>query len=458
MAEKNGGGWIKTFLGMVGGLISGAVVMYATAWVDKAVKPAKPVPNFRVEHEGANVRFQNLSPGYEGWWDFGDGTALLPTSAATDSVTHKYTRPGDYSVKLSLTNLFGEENERSVPLHIEDVPTAKLPRVLSLTAERFGNSDYAPAMYHIKAKTENAPLCLLDLGDAKDAEVVTDGTASLERWVTYEKAGDYVIKLRVINGTVTAYETEVASVQDAPAGAVQVRLTAVDAGTAVTVRTQALEFNDTFRADVKGDVSLLGAREHAAALYTDRDKEWTIRDVQLKAANGKDVSLSDKTETPLDAAALGLPSARNLRLQLTPDRRSVHLVGELVRAPAGKTPAPLPTLMIQGTMTEELRKPDTRTVPLPAYLQVPAVGKTTTEVVTLPSLPTDWVNPQPRKLNLAVSDGAAVVAPSVPIPGRVELTLQNRRCVLTATPAKDKDNKDAVRLDLVLAQARVGVK
>jgi hypothetical protein len=457
MAEKNGGGWIKTILGMVGGLISGAVVMYATAFVDKAVKPAKPMPNFRVEHEGYSVRFQNLSPGYEGWWDFGDGTELLPTSAAQDP-THKYTRPGDYSVKLSLTNLFGEENERSVPLHIEDVPAAKLPRVLSLTAERVGNSDYAPVLYHIKAKTENAPLCLLDLGDAKDAEVLTDGTASMERYVTYDKAGDFVIKLRVINGTATAYETEVASVQDAPAGAVQVRLTAVDSGTAVTVRTQSLVFNDTFRADVKGDVSPLIAREHTAASFADRDKEWTIRDVQLKAANGKEVSLGDKTEAPLDAAALGLPSARNLRLQLTPDRRSVHLVGELVRAPAGKTPALLPTLMIQGTMTEELRKPDARTVPLPTYLQVPAVGKTTTEVVTLPSLPTDWVNPQPRKLNLAVSDGSTVVAPSVPIPGRVELTLQNRRCVLTATPGKDKDNRDQVRLDLIQAPGRIGAK
>jgi PKD repeat protein len=458
MAEKNGGGWIKTFLGMVGGLLSGAVVMYFSAWVDKAVKPAKPVPNFRVEHEGSTVRFQDLSPGYNGWWDFGDGTELWPTSAAQDSVTHKYGRPGDYSVKLSLTNLFGEENERTVPLHIEDAPVAKQPRVVSLNATPASGSGYAPAMYHITAKTENASMCILDLGDAKEPEVLTDGTATLDKYVTFQKPGDYVIDLRVINGTVTTHQSEVASVQDTPAGAVRVVLTALDAGTDLKVRTQPIMFNDAFRADVKGDVSPLSGREHAAASFTDKDRDWVIKDVQLKAANGKEVSLGGKTEAPMDGPALGFPNARNLRLQLSPDRHSVHLLGELARAPTGKTPGPLPTFTIEGAMTEELRKPDVRSVPVPAILLVPAIGKTTTEIVTLPSLPADWVNPQPRKLSLAVSDGAAVVAPNVPIPGRVQLTLQNRSCILTATPGKDKDNKDQVRLDLVLVQARAGVR
>ena len=64
--KKKGGGWFKAILGTVGGLLSGAVVMYFSAWVDKAVKPAKPVPNFRVEHEGRTVHFENLSPGFTG--------------------------------------------------------------------------------------------------------------------------------------------------------------------------------------------------------------------------------------------------------------------------------------------------------------------------------------------------------------------------------------------------------
>ena len=99
--KKTGGGWIKTVLGMVGGMLSGAVVMYATAWLDNAVKPAKPVPNFRVQHEGCTVTFQNLSPGYTGWWDFGDGSELVPVTGDSDSLVHKYDQPGDYNVKLS---------------------------------------------------------------------------------------------------------------------------------------------------------------------------------------------------------------------------------------------------------------------------------------------------------------------------------------------------------------------
>jgi hypothetical protein len=453
MAEKSGSGWIKTILGMVGGLLSGAVVMYFSAWVDKAVKPAKPVPNFRIEHEGYNVRFQNLSPGFQGWWDFGDGTELLPATAGQDSITHQYTRAGDYSVKLSLTNLLGEENERSVPLHVEDTPTAKQPRVTSFKVERAGNSDYAPVMYHITAKTENAPLCILDLGDAKEPEVITDGTASWERLVTFAKAGDYIVDLRVISGTTTTHQAEVASVQDAPAGAVQVALTAVDSGTDLKTRTQPLWFNETFRADVKGDVSPLTGREHSAATLEDRHKEWTIRDVQLTALNGKVISLGNKTEMPLDGGAFGAPNARNLRLVLSADRKSVHLAGELVR---GKGTAVLPSLGLSGAVTEEIRKPETRTAPLPAYLQVPAAGQVSTTVVALPALPADWINPQPRKLSLAVTDAGKVAA--VPVPGRVQLTLQNRSCILTATPVKDKDNKDQVRLDLVLAQARASAK
>ncbi len=109
--KKKGGGWIKTVLGMVGGMLSGCVVMYCTAWLDNAVKPAKPVPNFRVEHEGCTVHFQNLSPGYTGWWDFGDGSELVPVTGDSDSVIHKFERPGDYGVKMSLKNVLNEETE-----------------------------------------------------------------------------------------------------------------------------------------------------------------------------------------------------------------------------------------------------------------------------------------------------------------------------------------------------------
>ena len=219
--KKKGGGWIKTVLGMVGGMLSGCVVMYFTAWLDNAVKPAKPVPNFRVEHEGCTVHFQNLSPGYTGWWDFGDGSELVPVTADSDAVVHKYDRPGDYSVKMSLKNLLNEETERSVSLHVEEAAAAKQPKVVSLTAVRVTPGDYAPATYKITAQTENAALCFWDWGDDRPPLIVNEKTAAQEQMVTFDKPRKYTVRLMAVNDTVTDAKTVDVSLKNAPAGAVE---------------------------------------------------------------------------------------------------------------------------------------------------------------------------------------------------------------------------------------------
>ena len=108
------GGWLKTIFGTLAGLLSGAIMMYASPLLDKIIKPAKPVANFAVESDNLTVSFHNRSSGgTEGWWDFGDGSALEPFVSTQESVSHTYARPGVYSVKLSVRNLFNEENDRS---------------------------------------------------------------------------------------------------------------------------------------------------------------------------------------------------------------------------------------------------------------------------------------------------------------------------------------------------------
>ncbi len=111
MAEKEEeapakkGGWWKGIFGAVGGMLSGVVVMYLTPWVDKVVKPPAPVANFSVQYDGATAQFQNQSqPRGEGWWDFGDGSPLVPVSTDTEFLKHTYPRPGDYTVKLAIHN------------------------------------------------------------------------------------------------------------------------------------------------------------------------------------------------------------------------------------------------------------------------------------------------------------------------------------------------------------------
>ena len=88
--------------------------MYATAIVDKVAKPPKPVANFGVTADGLNVSCNNLASGQTGWWDFGDGSTLDPFDPDAKQVTHTYTSPGNYSVKLVVRNFLNEENDRAV--------------------------------------------------------------------------------------------------------------------------------------------------------------------------------------------------------------------------------------------------------------------------------------------------------------------------------------------------------
>src|SRR5262245_59566068 len=69
--------WVKTTVGGFLGIVGGAVMTYASFFVDKVIKPAKPVPNFSTEVSDLTVTFNNLShSGKEATWDYGDGTPL----------------------------------------------------------------------------------------------------------------------------------------------------------------------------------------------------------------------------------------------------------------------------------------------------------------------------------------------------------------------------------------------
>src|SRR4051794_21433552 len=88
-------GWIRAGVVSLFGLVSGAALMYFTPLVDRFIKPGKPVANFQYEADGLKVAFHNrASGGADGWWDFGDGSALEPFSPTQETVTHTFVRPG----------------------------------------------------------------------------------------------------------------------------------------------------------------------------------------------------------------------------------------------------------------------------------------------------------------------------------------------------------------------------
>lgn len=189
-------GWVKALGTSLFGLVSGAALMYLTPLVNNVIKPSKPVPNFAQQTSSLTVTFNNRSTGgTQGWWDFGDGSALEPFEPDKDVVTHTYPRPGTYNVKLSLQNLLGDEAERTVSVNLEAATAT--PPIIDTFAVVPITGETAPATYKIVSQVKNAKLVAWDLGEGK---LKTETNPSLERLVTLHEPGDYRIRLLAFNG------------------------------------------------------------------------------------------------------------------------------------------------------------------------------------------------------------------------------------------------------------------
>lgn len=187
------------------GAFSGAVIMYISPLVNSAIKPPKPVPNFSYSIDGATATFNNRSTGgTQGWWDFGDGSALEPFAPSQASVAHRFPGPGNYTVKLSLHNLIGEEVERTAPVKVDSTtpPSIEEFQVVPVTANRSGTSTNptAPATFRITGKLKNADLVIWSVDD-HPLELLSDyRQESLEHYVTFASYGPKKIRLMAVSG------------------------------------------------------------------------------------------------------------------------------------------------------------------------------------------------------------------------------------------------------------------
>ena len=226
-------GWLKTLAGTGAGLLSGALVMYLSPLLDKVIKPARPVANFAVDHEGTTVTFYNRSAGGgEGWWDFGDGSPLEPVSSHQQTITHTYANPGSYVAKLTLRNLIGDESERTVNLQLDSVHSDP-PQIVSLEATSITPSAYAPATFHVVSKTKNARLCIWDFGDDRPLQISNENPDSQDQLVTFRKPGGYMVKVAAVNGEQAREKNTVVFVDEPPPGAVTATLNVTDQATRV---------------------------------------------------------------------------------------------------------------------------------------------------------------------------------------------------------------------------------
>ena len=194
-------GWIKALVTSVFGLVTGAIIMYLTPVVNNVIKPAKPVSNFATQVAGLTVQFNNRSTGgVQGWWDFGDGTALEPFDPKAESIKHVYPKAGTYQVKLSLQNLLGEDGERTASVTLDaDTTVAGGPAIDLFDLTSLDRRERAPAVYKLTSKVKNANYCILSYGDSRPMEVI-DAAASQERYVTFDEMGSYTVRFAAVNG------------------------------------------------------------------------------------------------------------------------------------------------------------------------------------------------------------------------------------------------------------------
>ncbi len=427
--------WIKTICSALAGVLSGALVMYLTPLVDRVVKPAKPLANFAVEHDGLTVTFHNRSiGGRDGWWDFGDGSPLERVQPQAEIVKHTYEKPGDYIAKLTLENLLGDNDERSVTVQLEPAQ-ALTPEIESFVAEAVSQGSVAPATFRLVCKAKNAELFVWDTGDNRPLEIATEASGTgADKTIVFYNPGTYLVKVAALNGAHADQRILNIVVGEAPAGTVAVSVQATDQATRIQKLHIPFTFQDVFPVAEAGDVYHFTHQVPAKS-------GCVITDIHLGSADGP--GLQGQTAILIDPGSLQTPAAENLRLQLAPDRRSATLTGDLLRKPKDQTGETLPSrLNIPVVLDEEKHTHASRNaVSVTSTIQLP--GST---VMGLPPLPADWTNAQ-RQFVVELLDGDKSVWKSSALPIDTAVAIRGQNYHLTA-------HLDGVRLQIALAPAK----
>lgn len=402
-------GWIKALVTSVIGLASGAFLMYLTPLVNNAIKPAKPVANFAAKVGSLTVEFNNRSTGAtQGWWDFGDGSALEPFDPKSETVKHVYTRPGTYSVKLSLQNLIGDENERIAAVTI-DAETVAKPEIETFKLIPLSADDRAPATYRLVSKVKNATSAILCAGDNRPMEILNDA-ATQERYLTFDEMGVYTVRFAAVNNKHLVEKTETVYVSPGDSREPMAKLHVVYEA----VRVERLPPRDwrvfcAWPADTQDNVVSFRKERLAEA-------GCTIVSAEL-------ISKEDKT---------GM--ARKVNLEIAPDKSKLIVTGELSKSNGVLAPKAGP----QGWLAHvrvllERRSPvqtfDRGEVVMAVNMNSP---------IKIPMQPLGEGYEIVRKqVNLELWDGTRKVWEGSKGVTNAKVTLRNQACLLTALPQAD---------------------
>lgn len=407
-------GWLKMFAGSMGGVAIGALMMYANPWIDKAIKPEKPLANFGVEHNGLTVTFRNLSlGGSEGRWDFGDSSPIQIVPANAETVTHTYRKAGVYTAKLALRNLIDEVNERSVTVEVVDPNKPALAGTSQPSAPEFrpaivdfyvkhsgkpGEPVYAPATFQFQATADNGEMFIWDFGDGKGIQM---GDAQAVH--TFKRAGAYPVKLIVLNKkNERSVKEVVVQVAEPPVGMVAVNLRVTD---------HAMQSETLVR-----EVPVSGAA--------------TLNGVKAVTNIEQTVTASPSCEiVAVEKIAGQNQNLESVHVTIAADKKSVRIVGKPAKVQGTQR-----AILFETYSIREVRREKVAREPVPVMASVPAPGNTT---VRLPSLPPEWTDVK-REFAFELVQGNQVIWSGKDLPNNVPVQLHGRTYTLVATRAGEK--------------------
>ncbi len=401
-------GWIKAVCTSVFGLVTGAVIMYLTPLVNSAIKPAKPIANFAAQVSGMTVNFNDLSTGaVQGWWDFGDGSALEPFDDKLDIVKHTYAKSGTYNVKLTLKNLLGEENDRSANVTV-DPETAPKPEIVSFELLPLTRDERVPAVYRMLGKVKAATHCILSAGDDRPTEILEE-SANLDRYLTFHEMGSYTVRLSAVNGKQLVEKSQTVFVSPSDTTDPTAKLLVTYEAVRVDRRTREMRVHCAWQPDTKGSVSPF-RRERLA------DAGCTVLSAELVNKLDKDAPV------------------RNASVKIGPDKNSVIVTGELFKPTGMLAPnAPPPSWLAAVKVVMESRSPPQTIKKSDMAMTVQLNSKTK---LPLQPLGDGW-EVLKKKVSLELWDGARKVWEGDKAVSNARVMLKNQACLVTATPQND---------------------
>jgi hypothetical protein len=406
MAESNAPsripGWLKAAGSSIFGLISGAALMYLTPLVDSAIKPAEPVANFGYQAQGLAVTFQNRTANAtDGWWDFGDGSALEPFSPQQATVTHAYAKPGSYIVKLNVHNLFNEKAERDVTVNL-DTTGVPGPVIDSFKVEAVAGLR-TPAVFRLTAEVKNADQLLWICGDSLPIEASREVNGKQERYVTIDQPGAHKFRLVAINSKQTVESVSSPQlVGQGPTGDVPMAT--------LKVVYQAVHVD---RVEEQAPVRLAWRHDCRDATCP-ASADWLAR-------AGYQIVKAELDSRVKDFKTHGLP-----RIDVAPDGKKLTVSAELQR-PAGLIAKVMPqghVIPLKVTL-EKRSAPTTKEYRLPMSVALP--GQT---CIPIQPMPNGW-QVIDRTVTLDICEGKRVMW-SGSLPVNCQMELQKHRMMVNA--------------------------